>query len=99
MSLIMTAHGWQQLAPLSSVGCYDYPFSREPIHTKSLIEDMGLIAGQGEAVADQYCEAIQRFRLLPKEHPSFVDERRMLAVMGTKTVIPGFHVRGWPKAE
>lgn len=93
MSLIMTAHGWKRLVPLCQVGCYNYPLTREPVHTPSLLEAAGLST---ESVADQYCEAIQRFKL-PRSHPAHIDERQMLSIMGAKKIVPGFHVRGWPK--
>lgn len=97
MSLIMTATGWQRLVPLyHGNGCYNYPNAREPGIVKSIPEEMGL-EPNFNAVCDQYCEAIQRYTRLPRNHPNAIDEQRMLSVMGSKRIIPGFHVAGYPK--
>lgn len=98
MSLIMTANGWRRLAPLyRGPGCYDYPDAKEPTPVKSIPEEMGLDP-DFNAVCDQYCEAIQRFVRLPRNHPHFIDEQRMLSIIGQKRIVPGFHIAGYPKA-
>lgn len=50
-----------------------------------------------ETTSFQYCAAIRRY-LLGRDHPNFIDEQRMFAILSAKKIIvPWGHApEGWP---
>jgi len=55
--------------------------------TQSLLEQQGL---DERSTAEQYCEAIYRHVALSRDHPYWIDERRMWSIMSSKRLIPGW---------
>ena len=55
--------------------------------TQSLLEQVGL--GE-ESTAEQYYEAIYRHVCLSRDHPYWIDERRMWSIMSSKRLISGW---------